>query len=74
MGAGDIPIAMPLFCSTIVLSNRMRLFSITSERASVVAMGVRCGYAAVVVGSRRKFDSRLMQSSVSMFVYIETAS
>ena len=53
MGAGDIPIAIPFFCITIVLSNCMRLFSITSERASVVAIGVRCGYAAVVVGSRR---------------------
>ena len=41
VGAGDIPIAMPLCCLTTMFSNRMRLFNILSDRASMVAMWAR---------------------------------
>lgn len=74
VGAGDMPIAIPLCCFMKRSPNRIRLLFITRDRASTSAFGRRCGYCRFVCGSRRKAESRDMQSSVSIFVYMETAS
>ena len=41
VGTGDIPIAIPLCCLTKISQKRMRLLFMTSEIASVMAVGVR---------------------------------
>ena len=74
VGAGAIPIAIPLCWCAIKSPNLILLFFITIVIASTSDCGDRWGYSVFVGGLSRKEVSLSMQSFVLIFVYIDIAS
>ena len=73
VGAGDMPIAIPLSCLTMTSPNRMRLLNMTSSIASNRAVDEN-PYLLEVSGLDRYPVSRARQSAVLMLGYMATAS
>ena len=74
VGAGDMPIAIPLCCLMKRSPKRMRLLCMTIVIASMRAVGAMCGNSVRVFSEWRKVDNRERHWDVSMFVYMDTAS
>ena len=73
VGAGDMPIAIPLSCLTMMSPNLMRLLNITSSMASSRAADEN-PYLLETSSFERYPDSRARQSVVLMLGYMATAS
>ncbi len=72
VGAGDMPIAIPLSCLTIRSPKRFQLLYITSSMASRSAVGEKPYLVETSVFDRYS-DSWARQSAVLMLEYMATA-
>ena len=74
VGAGDMPMAIPLCCLMKRSLKRIRLLCMMMVSASMSALGTMCGNSVRVVSECRNVDIRARRWDVSIFVYMDIAS